>query len=64
MNSRDIQPNQAEQIRRTLQPKIAYILKLKNRMENVGFPPNDPLLVRVRAAYDAMHTLYIDLHYA
>lgn len=36
--------------------------RLKSYMEKVGFKRDDPLFVKVRAAYDAVFDLAIDLH--
>ena len=63
MNSRDLKPWQAEAIRRSLQPKIAYLHRLLRRMETKGFPPGDPYFVKVRDAYNAMHSLFVETHY-
>jgi hypothetical protein len=32
-------------------------------MEKIGFEPDDPLLVKVNAVYDAVFDLSIDLNY-
>jgi len=50
-----------------LQQRIDGALRTGGRfgicLEKVGFLPSDPLYVRVRLAYDAMHSLCMDLHY-
>jgi hypothetical protein len=40
-----------------------YLVRLKTRMEEVGFPPADPLYKLVAGAYDAMHRLSVETHY-
>ena len=63
MDSRQLKRWQAERMHRALAPGLRYLGRLKSRMEQVGFLPNDPLFLLVRQAYDAMHRLSIDLHY-
>ncbi len=43
-------------------PGVNYLLRLRDRMAKV-VAPNDPLLAMVREAYDAMHRLYVEMHY-
>ena len=54
---------QAAKLHRTLQPTLGYLYRLRERMQKVGFLPNDPLFLRVCQAYDAVHRLSIELHY-
>jgi hypothetical protein len=63
VNSHQLRPWQARQIRATLRPALGYLSRLKRRMENRGFPPDDKLYVAVAAAYDALYGLCVDLHY-
>jgi hypothetical protein len=63
MDSRTIQRWQAEKLHRTLQPTLGFLHRLRDRMLKAGFLPDDPLFVRVCRAYDALHRLFIDLHY-
>ena len=57
MNSETLTTSQAATIREALQASLSYLYRLRLRMEKAGFPPNDPLFLRVCAAYDAMHVL-------
>ena len=41
---------------------VGYLCRLRRRMEQT-FDPKDPLYLHVCAAYDALHTLSVDLHY-
>ena len=40
-----------------------YLHRLRRRMDNTGFVPNDRLYRRVDEAYDKMYALMIELHY-
>ena len=42
---------------------MAYLYRLRRRMEVSGFPPDDPLYQLVGRAFDVMHHLLMDLHY-
>ena len=63
MNRESLQPWQADRLFQTLYPGMNYLSRLKRRMEQVGFLPDDPLYRHVAAAYDAMLSLRVELHY-
>ena len=63
MNSQQLTRQQAETIFRALQPKLGYLSKLRRRMEQTGFPPDDKLFRLTVAAQDALQSLYIETHY-
>ena len=63
MDHRDVQPWQAAKIGEQIGPMLRYLGKLRRRMEQVGFVPNDKLYRRVSDAYNAMHSLCVTLHY-
>lgn len=63
MSSRGLKPWQAKRIAAALGPALGYLHRLQRRMEQRGFPPQDPLYQLVGRAYEAMHHLYIELHY-
>ena len=63
MDSRRLRPWQAKRIAAALRPALNYLHRLQRRMEVRGFPPQDLLYQLVAQAYDAMHHLYIELHY-
>jgi hypothetical protein len=54
---------QAKRIQAALHPSLNYLLRLRERMEKKGFPPNDPYYKHVFCAYDAMQTLVNQTHY-
>jgi hypothetical protein len=54
---------QAKKIHAALHPSLNYLLRLRQRMEKTGFPPNDPYYQHVCRAYDSMQTLVNQTHY-
>jgi hypothetical protein len=63
MDSKDLTTAQAQAISKSLFHSLNDLYRLKSRMERVGFKPDDPLFVKVKAAYDAVFNLSTDLHY-
>jgi hypothetical protein len=63
MDSKDLTTVQALAISKLPFRLANYIYRLKSRMVKVGFLPDDPLYQKVKAAYDAVFDLSIDLHY-
>jgi hypothetical protein len=44
-------------------PMLGYMVRLRQRMEKVGFLPGDLLYRLVREAEDKVHHLSVELHY-
>jgi hypothetical protein len=63
MNRSDVTKEQAKKLSRGLYPVQNYLYRLRRRMEQVGFPPTDPLYALVDAAYDAVQRPRIHVHY-
>lgn len=63
MNSNDLQGWQIEKMMQPIQRSLRYLSILFDRMNQVGFTPNDELHQRVQAAQSEMQSLYITLHY-
>ena len=63
MRESDLTPEQANILRERVRGMLAYFHKLRRRMEQRRFPPNDPLWLQVDAAYQALFTLHVSLHY-
>jgi hypothetical protein len=63
MNRSDVTKAQAKKLSQGLYPVQNYLCRLRRRMEQVGFPPTDPLYALVDAACDAVHRLRIHVHY-
>lgn len=64
MKSSDFTVQQIETIQGALRPGVQYLRKLSERMENRGFSRDqDRTFQLVLAAYDAVFSLGINLHY-
>lgn len=62
MDNRDIRPEQAREIHETLMPTLGYLNKLLQRMDQRGFPDEDPYCKSAIAARDALHDLCVKTH--
>src|SRR5262245_54916059 len=56
-------PDQARKVRDQLQPMLRYLNRLLERMNRVGFLPDDPLMKLATEAWDKVHALWVDLRY-
>jgi hypothetical protein len=63
VDSSHVTREQAEQMHKAIWPLANYLSRLTKRMERGGFPPNDPLNVKAKTAYDATCSLMTELHY-
>jgi hypothetical protein len=54
---------QAAAVGESIGPMLGYLVRLRQRMDKVGFLPGDPLYVLVRDAEDKLHRLSVELHY-
>jgi hypothetical protein len=63
VRSDDLTCKQAEQIKNVIGPTGGYLYRLRERIDKQGFPKDDPLRLRVEAAHNAMHSLWVELHY-
>jgi hypothetical protein len=63
MRADDLTPEQCAQIRESVRPALFYLHRLLLRMDDRHFPPQDPLRLKAKAAYDALHALTVELHY-
>ena len=63
MCSDDLTREQARALKNKLQPMLGYLNRLKKRMHNKGFPPDDELLNLVVKAEGALHELQVATHY-
>jgi hypothetical protein len=64
MNSSDLTAEQLEQLLKAIAPARGYARSLVERMERRHFLQDDPLLVKARKVEDALHDLWVHLHYA
>jgi hypothetical protein len=57
-------PDQAEKLVNVVRPMGHYLFRLVERMDETGLRQRDPNLYRlVPAAEDAIHCLWVELHY-
>jgi hypothetical protein len=63
VDSRSITPEQAQKLQRTIRAQLAYLGRLRRRMEMLGFPPTDTLYRAVSRAHDAMQEVHVRAHY-
>jgi hypothetical protein len=57
MDRSTIKKWQAKRICQALYPATNYMMRLRRRMEQRGFPPNDALYLQVCAAHEAVNRL-------
>ena len=63
MRSDDLKHWQAARVNDALRPTVAYLGRLKRRMEKRGFPQDERLMVLVAQAEAVMQDLSMELHY-
>lgn len=63
MRADDLSCQQADALRVRVGPMLGYLNRLKRRMVQRRFPPDDPLLKLVCEAAGVMHNLHVDLIY-
>jgi hypothetical protein len=63
VNSFSLTKEQASVIAKALYPPTNYLVRLRNRMHERGFPHDDPLYVLVCEAYDKVQQLSMHIHY-
>jgi hypothetical protein len=61
---KELTPEQAEAVGRRLSRTVGYLVRLRERMDQVGFVSTDRLYQIVCKAEDAMLHLSVALHYA
>lgn len=63
MHSTELTKEQAQTLSRGIRHSLAYLNRLRTRMEKAPFERNDPLFVLVERAYGAVHSLSVHVHY-
>ena len=63
MDELDITREQAEKLRDRVGEMVRYLSALRRRLDDRHFPQNDRFRQRVEWAYDAVHGLWVTLHY-
>ena len=62
MTSDDLTAEQASRLYEALFPHVNYLLRLKNRLEDLRFADDDPLRLAVTKAYEAAWELRQEAH--
>jgi hypothetical protein len=62
-SSEDIRPEHAAMVQRSVARHLAYALRLRDRLQRLGLPPDDPLYLAATEAYYGLHHLHVRLHY-
>ncbi len=63
MQREDLTREQIETVQAKIVAQLAYLGRLRYRMERAGLPSTDKTFQFVAAAHDAIHRLRIDLRY-
>jgi hypothetical protein len=63
MDRNDLTKEQAREICKVIEGYLRYLLRLRTRMEQRGFPATDRTYVNVCQACDAIQALPMDFHY-
>ena len=63
MTCDDLTPEQVAALTASVRRQLRYLGKLRDRMNQQGFPPDDPLYVAATGAFNAVHALSVELHY-
>jgi hypothetical protein len=62
MTSKELRQGQIEQVQRAVRWSLGYFSRLTTRMDRAGLAPNDRLRILANEAYNAVHSLSIELH--
>ncbi|MBC8105803.1 MAG: hypothetical protein H7Z14_04365 [Anaerolineae bacterium] len=63
MDSSHIKPKQAMKLCQAVRRSLAYVGRLRRRMELLGFPPDDVLYRAASKAHDGLQELHVRAHY-
>jgi hypothetical protein len=63
MNSSDVTKAQAKVISAALYKRLNYLGRLRKRMDQLRFSPDDELYKLVAAVWDKLHRLSVHVHY-
>jgi hypothetical protein len=61
VNSSDLTPAQADTMANRVGPMCGYLTRLRDRLQQRGWPGSDPLYADTSAAQDALHRLHLAL---
>jgi hypothetical protein len=63
VDSSQIKPHQAAQLRQTVRRPLVFMGRMRRRMELLGFPPDDPLYLSICQAHNALQEVHVRAHY-
>jgi hypothetical protein len=63
VDSSKITPEEATHLCASIRRSLAYLVKLRRRMEVLGFPPSDSLYAATVHAQQALQDLHVRAHY-
>ena len=63
MDSDQLKPQQAANLRQIVGRDLRFLSRLCTRMERLGFPPNDRLYRAAMNARHALQALHVEAHY-
>jgi hypothetical protein len=63
MDSSDLKPQQAARLCAALRRSLDYVGRVRRRMEQLGFPPDDSLYRAASRAHDALQEFHVRAHY-
>jgi hypothetical protein len=64
MTEADLKPEQVERLAAIVGRELRFLNRLCDRMNRLGFPPDDPLFRAAMLARNGMHGLNVAAHYA
>jgi hypothetical protein len=64
VRAEDLRKDQVERLKASLGRQLRYLHKLRRRMDKRGWDPACPVYRAAQQAFNAMHTLNVQLHYA
>jgi hypothetical protein len=60
---RELTTSQAAAFRERIAPMLRFLYRCRKRLDTGGFDPKSKIYTVVTDAYDAIHSLHIELHY-
>jgi hypothetical protein len=63
VDSKSLTDEQIAALKETIRRQLNFLGRLRDRMNRLGFPPDDRLYVQVVQAWNAVQALHIEIHY-
>jgi hypothetical protein len=64
VNAEDLSPEKLERLKEIVSRQLRFYVKLTQRMNQMGWDPQDEILLAAWEAHHALHSLSVKLHYA